>query len=231
MIADLGVLTSLLHLASPALPIGGFSYSQGLESAIEHRIVSDEASAGRWIRDALTLTLAQAEAPVWLLQFDHWRGGDLAALTRWNDWFLVSRESSELRRETEQMGWSLAQLIDKLGWGGPARAAMLAASDAWALPTVHAGAAEALGIAREAGLAAYLFGWAENQVAAALKAVPLGQVAGQRILVTMHAAIPAVVAEAVERAAQSPPRLSTMSTQFGVLSARHETQYSRLFRS
>ncbi|MFT4100019.1 MAG: urease accessory UreF family protein [Burkholderiaceae bacterium] len=220
-----------MHLASPALPIGGFSYSQGLEAAIDRGLVHDEASAGAWIGDALALTLAQAEAPLWLLQFDHWQRDDLAALSRWNDWFLASRESRELRLETEQMGWSLAQLIGRLGWGGERRARALADLGTVALPTAYAGAAQALGLARAAGLTAYLFGWAENQVAAALKAVPLGQLAGQRILSAMHGRIPLVVAEAAERAAATPPRLSTLATQFGILSARHETQYSRLFRS
>lgn len=81
------------------------------------------------------------------------------------------------------------------------------------------------------GLTAYCFSWAENQVAAAIKAIPLGQLAGQKLLFAMHARLPTVVAEAVRRANADPPQLSTFSPHLGVLSARHETQYSRLFRS
>ena len=103
-------LISLLHLASPALPIGGFSYSQGLEAAIDCGMVRDAATAEHWIRDNLVHVQAQCEAPVWLLLHRAWRAHSRDDVSRWNDWFHVTRETSELRLETEQMGWSLAKL-------------------------------------------------------------------------------------------------------------------------
>ena len=224
-------LISLLHLASPALPIGGFSYSQGLEAAIDCGLVKDAATAGQWIHHNLVHVQAQCEAPVWLLLHRAWHAGDHAAVRRWNEWFHVTRETSELRLETEQMGWSLAKLVAQMEWGDmPMRDALRELSPL-CLPTAFAAACVALEIDARAGLAAYAFNWAENQVAAAIKAVPLGQVAGQKILRGLHRHVLDVVEEAVQRADAEPPRLSTFSPMLGLLSARHETQYSRLFRS
>ncbi|MBY4895786.1 urease accessory protein UreF [Cupriavidus sp. AU9028] len=227
-------LLSLLHLASPALPIGGFSYSQGLESAIDSGIVVDADTARDWIRENLLHVQAHAELPLWLLLHRAWRKRDVEALRRWNHWFLTSRESAELRLETEQMGWSLAKLIGQMQWGDDALQEALSALSALSpvcLPTAFAAACVALDVEEKDGLAAYCFTWAENQVAAAIKAVPLGQVAGQRILGDMHRCVLEAVEEATRRADADPPELSTFSPMLGLLSARHETQYSRLFRS
>ncbi|WP_019447466.1 urease accessory protein UreF [Cupriavidus sp. BIS7] len=224
-------LISLLHLASPALPIGGFSYSQGLEAAIDCGLVNDAATAERWICDNLAHVQAQCEAPVWLLLHRAWREQDHASVRRWNDWFHATRETSELRLETEQMGWSLAKLIAQMGWGDDTLQGLLRDMSPVCLPTAFSAACAALQIDARDGLAAYAFNWAENQVAAAIKAVPLGQVAGQRILRGLHGVVLEVVDEAVRRANADPPQLSTFSPMLGLLSARHETQYSRLFRS
>jgi len=224
-------LISLLHLASPALPIGGFSYSQGLEAAIDCGLVNDAATAERWICDNLAHVQAQCEAPVWLLLHRAWLDQDHASVRQWNDWFHATRETSELRLETEQMGWSLAKLIAQMGWGDDALQGLLRDMSPVCLPTAFTAACAALQIDARDGLAAYAFNWAENQVAAAIKAVPLGQVAGQRILRGLHGVVLEVVDKAVRRADADPPQLSTFSPMLGLLSARHETQYSRLFRS
>lgn len=224
-------LISLLHLASPALPIGGFSYSQGLEAAIDCGMVTDAATAEHWIRDNLVHVQAQCEAPVWLLLHRAWQAQDHAAVAKWNDWFHVTRETSELRLETEQMGWSLAKLVGQMEWGDEPMRNTLRELSPLCLPTAFTAACVALDINERDGLAAYAFNWAENQVAAAIKAVPLGQVAGQRMLRGLHRHVLDAVEEAAQRADAEPPRLSTFSPMLGVLSARHETQYSRLFRS
>ncbi|MDE1182964.1 urease accessory UreF family protein [Paraburkholderia sp.] len=221
-------LTALLHLASPALPIGAFSYSQGLEAAIEAQLVTDADSARNWIANGLTNVLAHGELPFLAHQIERWRSHDAAALAAANAEFLASRESAELRRETEQMGWSLRQLCASLEWGDEARRATLASITPVAQPTAFAFAAYTQDAATEATLAAYAFSWVENQAAAALKAVPLGQVAGQRIIVALRGPID----DAVQRAmATSPDQINTFAPQLGILSARHESQYSRLFRS
>ncbi|WCM21865.1 urease accessory protein UreF [Paraburkholderia bryophila] len=221
-------LTALLHLASPALPIGAFSYSQGLEAAIEAQLITDADSARAWIASGLTDVLARGELPFIAHQMERWRTHDAAGLAEANSEFLASRESAELRRETEQMGWSLRQLCVSLEWGDAARRATLAALTPLAQPTAFAFAAYAHDVARDAALAAYAFSWVENQAAAALKAVPLGQLAGQRIIVALREPIDAAVTRAL---ATTPEHINTFAPQLGILSARHESLYSRLFRS
>jgi len=224
-------LVALLHLSSPALPIGGFSYSQGFEAAAELRLVSDEPTAEQWIIDQLELVIAQCEAPMWTLLFDCWSKGNWAGIDYWNTWFNASRETLEMRRETEQMGWSLARLATDLNWGTVQAQSHLLGQESITLPTSHSYCIQALGIGKHAGLAAYVFLWLENQVAAAIKTIPLGQMAGQRILDRVRPRIPAVVEQALSRAGGVPPELRTLAPQFSILSSRHETQYSRLFRS
>lgn len=214
-------LLALLQLASPALPVGGFAYSQGLESAISEGLVHDAASAQRWIHDALLLVLARFEAPAWLRIHDAALARDESAMRQWNEELLATRETAELRAESLQMGASMLRVY------APLNLAVPSLPDA----TYTAGFAIAcsqLGIARLDGLAAYLWAWTENQVLVAVKTVPLGQQAGQAMLLALHS----TVQQAVELAAALPDdELGTAAIGFALHSARHETQYSRLFRS
>jgi len=216
-------LARLLQLASPALPVGAYSYSQGLESAVEAGIVRDAASAERWIADVLEFSMARMEAPVFLRLCEAWRAGDAAAAGRWNARFLASRESAELRAESVQMGYSLARLVRELGAdGGPA---------AWeevSFPAAFTYAVACWSLDAHDALIAYLWTWCENQVMAAIKAVPLGQTAGQRMLLALGESIPVVAAGA---AALDDDSLGNYAPGLALLSARHETQYSRIFRS
>lgn len=221
-------LTALLHLASPALPIGAFSYSQGLEAGIEAQWITDADTTRAWIEAGLMHVLARGELPLIAHQMARWQARHASAIAAADAQFLASREAAELRRETEQMGWSLKQLALALEWGDETRRATLGALTPVSQPTVYAFAAAAHELATDAALAAYAFAWAENQVAAAIKALPLGQLAGQRILVAARA----VIDRAVEHAMHTPPdRIHTFSPMLGIFSARHEAQYSRLFRS
>jgi urease accessory protein len=229
--AGVDAQTALLQLASPGLPIGGYSYSQGLEAAVACELVHDEDTARAWIREQLLHVMAHCEAPAWLLLFDAWSQADYERAARWNAWFHASRETRELRRETEQRGWSLASLANELSWGGPALRAALGGLPVITLPAAHACCACALELDRHDALAAYLFTWVENQVMAAIKTIPLGQLAGQRILDDVRRHVGAACGEAAHRADASPPKLDTLAPQLAILSARHETQYSRLFRS
>jgi urease accessory protein len=215
----------LLQLASPTLPVGAYSYSQGLEAAIESRIVTDAASAERWIGDVLALAVAPMEAPVFLRLVAAWSANDPAAVARWNGEFVASRETAELRAETLQMGHSLRILLRDLAVGDAAR---LEAVDDLAYPAAFAAAVAAWDIDAREALAAYLFAWIENQVMAAIKAVPLGQTQGQRMLATLAERIAAIV----ERAARAGDEdLCNFAPGLALASARHETQYSRIFRS
>jgi urease accessory protein len=167
-------LARLLQLASPALPVGAYSYSQGLEAAVEAGIVRDAASAERWIADVLAFSMARMEAPVLLRLCGAWNAGDAAAAGRWNALFIASRESAELRAESVQMGYSLTRLLGELDTdGGPA------AWDEVSFPAAFAYAVARWNIDARDALVAYLWAWCENQVMAALKAVPLGRRQGR----------------------------------------------------
>ena len=216
-------LTRLLQLASPALPVGAYSYSQGLEAAIEAKIVRDEATALAWIEDVLELTVARMEAPVFLRLHAAWESGDEGAAAHWNALFLASRETAELRAETVQMGHSLARLFAELGHEHP-----FGSWDEVSMPAAYAWWAARCDLDAASSVVAYLWSWAENQVMAAVKAVPLGQSAGQRVLFALGSA----GARIAERAADvEDDALGNFAPAFAILSSQHETQYSRLFRS
>lgn len=206
-------LSKLLQLASPALPVGAYSYSGGLEAAVEAGVVHDAASAEQWIDDVLEFAVARMEGPILIRM--------MSKLEPWNEFFLASRESAELRAETAQMGYSLNRLLKDLGVGE-------VPLEEPSFPAAFAYAAAHWKIAPEAALQAYLWAWAENQVMAAVKAVPLGQTDGQRILLGLgdriSALLPGIFSMQDEDLGNFVPALALLSSQ-------HETQYSRLFRS
>jgi urease accessory protein len=220
----------LLQLASPTLPVGAYTYSQGLEWAADSGIVADEAGAARWIGDALRFSVARFEAPLVASQLDAWARGDDAAVARLNAEFVASRESAELRAETVQMGYSAARLFADVGAFAslPGWLGRLQAVEEPAFPTAWTAAAAAWQVPPEQALIAYLWAWLENQVMAALKAVPLGQSAGQRLLAGLGARLPDLAAHAL---ALPEEQWSNFTPGLALASSRHETQYTRLFRS
>jgi urease accessory protein len=216
-------LARLLQLASPTLPVGAYSYSQALEAAIEAGHVRDADSAVRWIGDVLEHSVARMEAPILLRLIAAWRAADAAAASNWNALFLASRETSELRAETAQMGYSLTKLLTELG-----SAEALKDFDEISFPAAFAYAVAAWEIDSQSALVAYLWAWIENQVMAALKAVPLGQTDGQRMLMALGERLAAIGERATLIA---DDELGSFAPRLAILSSRHETQYSRLFRS
>ena len=205
-------LARLLQLASPTLPVGAYSYSGGLEAACEAGEVHDAASAERWIGDVLEFSVARMEAPLLFRMLKN---------PEWNETFLASRESAELRAETVQMGYSLNRLFKDLGLGE-------VPVEEPSFPAAFAHAAHRWQIEPEAALQAYLWAWLENQVMAAVKAVPLGQTDGQRILLSLGDLLPSFARKAMQ---MKDEELGNFAPGLAMLSARHETQYSRLFRS
>jgi urease accessory protein len=225
-----GALLRLLHLSSPSLPVGAYSYSQGLESAIDAGHVTNESSARHWVADTLAYSVARLEAPVFVRLHRAWAAMDRDALAGWNAYFLAARDSAEFRAETVQMGYSLAKLLSDLFPDDP-RVAWLPSglsAEPVAFPGAMACACVILDTPLEPSLHAFLFAWAENQVLGALKAVPLGQVAGQRMLFSLETPIIEAASHALGLADDD---IGNWTPGLSLLSMRHETQYSRIFRS
>ena len=214
-------LAKLLQLASPALPVGAYSYSGGLEAAIEAGTVHDAASAERWIGDVLEFSVARMDGPIVFSLLSSFAEKDLSRMKKLNETFLASRETAELRAETVQMGYSLNRLLKDLGLGEVPAAEP-------SFPAAFAYAATQWRIEPEAALQAYLWAWLENQVMAAMKAVPLGQTDGQKILLSLGNGLDSLV-ERAQKAKDDD--LGNFAPGLALMSARHETQYSRLFRS
>src|SRR5690606_27664441 len=210
---------------------GGYSYSQGLEAAIERGWVCDEASMQSWLYDLLEAGVGRFEAPL-VHALAHAVGcGDDARAMRLHQRYVASRESAELRAETLQMGRSLLMLLEGLdgleaGVGEAARA-QLAADAPCALPLAWARAARGLGLGPDEALSAWLWAWLENQVMAAMKAIPLGQQAGQRLFSALAPALASTAAAAT----LAEDDWSSFAPGFAMASCWHATQYSRLFRS
>jgi urease accessory protein len=221
-------LLRLLWLASPALPVGGFSYSEGLEAAVEAGLVRDEQSAGDWLVDQLQLSLARGDlAVVAAVVREPERAQELDA------WVRQTRETSEFRLQTEQMGRSLTDWSRVVGWaaeGTPAlhESAGVAARAQPTYPVAFATAAGKTGASARQITLTFALSWSENMMQSAIKSVPLGQSSGQRILARLAAEIPLAVDHAM---GLSDDTRQAFTPMLAILSARHETQYSRLFRS
>lgn len=221
-------LLQLMWLASPALPVGGFSYSEGLEAAVETAHVADEAQAGDWLLDQLHLSLARCDLAVAAQAFSAWQRHDVPAAAALNAWVITTRESSEMRLQAEQMGRSLVEWLKNRGVEDDRVAALAGFAPAPTWPVAFALAAAQTGAPLRAAMLGMAFGWAENMTQAALKAVPLGQSAGQRVLACLSRAVPGAVDHALQLADGERQAFTPM---LAILSAQHETQYSRLFRS
>ncbi|MBP8295857.1 MAG: urease accessory protein UreF [Burkholderiales bacterium] len=225
-------LTRLLHLASTMLPVGAFSYSQGLEWAVECGTVTGRADAERWIVDCLRWSVGRFEAPLLVAAHRAWAAGDDAQARALDDWMRATRETRELLAETLQMGYSLRRWCDDAGALDTAWLARIGRLDSPTYPVLFAAIAAAWGLDVRTMATVYLWSWLENQVGAALKAVPLGQTDGQRILLAAGPAVDAVADDAIARAvATGPEGWTTQCPGLAIASSCHEAQYSRLFRS
>lgn len=216
----------LWQLISPALPVGAYAYSAGMEQACDAGLIRNEADALAWVRGQLCCTQAQLDAPLLLRLHAAWDAGDVERVAYWNAFLQASRETRELLDEDRHLGTALAKLLWDLGIG---------AAEAWfrrgdaSFATSFALAAVHWRIGAEEALSGYLWAWCENQVAAAIKLVPLGQTAGQRLLLALADAVPEAVAMAC--AIDDEDDIGAACPGVTLCSMRHETQYSRLFRS
>jgi urease accessory protein len=218
----------LLRLASPQLPIGGYSYSQGLEMAVEQGLVDGAESARRWIADQLLLNLARFEAPLLLGHCQAAAGEDWASLRTLAEQHRASRETRELRLESRQMGYSLHQLLSGLPeLDQPARQ-FFAEFEEPGLALSWALAARAWQIEPQDALSAWLWGWLENQLAVLMKTLPLGQQAAQRLTSQLLPLLDQAQRQASEL---QPHHWGSAAFGLALASMAHERQYSRLFRS
>src|SRR5690606_18230017 len=203
----------LWQLVSPTLPVGAYSYSQALEYAVEAGYVRDTASAQRWIAGLLETNLAAVDLPLLARVHRAFAAGDTPAVLRWSRELEAMRETAELRLEDMSMGGALAQLLASFGLAVPDK--RLPFASAFALACVH------WEIGERDACAGYAWAWCEAQTAAAVKLVPLGHTAGQRILFHLGGRIPAAVDNALER---GDDELGMSLPGFAIASALHETQ-------
>jgi urease accessory protein len=242
----------LLQLVSPSLPIGGYTYSQGMEWAVEAGWIRDADDLAHWLDEQLQQSMLYVEVPVLLRMMDAVRRADLLALGRWVDRLLAWRETAELRAEESQRGRALADLLMALGvlsrpdgakrgrvaGAGPMEAGNAAQAHAsgpdWypllARSQIAAFAVAAVSwrIAPEDACGGLAWSWCENLVSAGVKLVPLGQTDGQQVLLRLAERIPAVVGTA---RGLDDDTLGVSSPALAIASSAHEVQYTRLFRS
>jgi len=219
---------ALLRLASPQLPIGGYSYSQGLEMAVDQGLVDSPERARGWLTDQLLLNLARFEAPLLLAHCQAAWDGDWAELKRLSEAQRASRETRELLQESRQMGYSLQQLLGGLPELDEEARRLLAELAEPALAVSWALAARAWRIEPQDALAAWLWGWLENQLAVLMKTLPLGQQAAQRLTSEL---LPSLQQAQRTACALEPARWGSAAFGLALASMAHERQYSRLFRS
>lgn len=221
--SDLALL-GLMQLVSPALPIGAFAWSQGLESAFELGWVESETDLQEWLGGVLEDGLSRCELPLLVRLQTAWAAQDAEAIAKWNDWLHATRETAELSDEDTRLGAALVTLLRNLDL----------LPDASLIPhepgyiTMFAWVAHHRNVPERLTLLGFAWAWLENQLAAACKALPLGHTAAQRITEHMRPLLVTAVEVALKR---DDEELGPILPGLALGSALHETQYSRLFRS
>jgi len=227
MPTDTGKLAQLrlMQLTSPALPVGGFTYSQGIEWAVEAGWLKDVDGLVDWLFGLIDDGLGGLELPLLVRLYGACQADDPAGVARWGKQLFASRESRELRQEERNRARALISLLRDLD---------MDRAEAWSDELSHCQAAPfALAavewqISPEDCLLGYAWSWLENQVAAAIKLVPLGQTDGQRVQLHLAERLPGVCARAMTI---DDDAIGASAPALAIASAGHETQYTRLFRS
>jgi urease accessory protein len=215
---------ALLRLVSPALPVGAYAGSEGLEYAVEAGWLPGESEVQEWIGGRLAHSLCRLDIPLLARFYAAWQTDDAAALARWSGFLAAARETAELAAHDRSLGRSLARLLADLG---VVRARALGEGRDVSYAAAFALAVAEWSIPLEAAAEGYLFAWLESQLAAAIKLVPLGQTQGQRILGALMNEIPALAARGLALADES---IGFSEPGLAIASALHESQYARLFR-
>ena len=219
-------LLHLLQLTSPALPVGAFSYSEGLEVLVQQQHLSGPAPLAAWLEDELWAGLVAVETAALAPLIEALRAGDAQALLELDGWLLAQREAPELRAQQRQMGRALQQLLADLGWPLPPPLAAAGAVLSWPAALAWGGLCLAIGAPQLQQ--AYLYSWVANQISAAVRLVPLGATDGQRL----QGQLAPLLAERGRQLAQTDPRtLWSAGVGAGLAQLQHAELYSRLFRS
>jgi urease accessory protein len=213
-------LLRLLQLTSPSLPIGGYCYSEGIETLCEQGVMANSAALQAWLTHELTAGSVRLDAAVLCRTY---QGQDPIT---WNQWLTASRESSELIAQSLQMGRSLLRLFKSLEPDWEEIEPLMAADCHGAV--AFSRAAWRWNIPLEQALLGYLHSWTSNLVGAGIKLIPLGQTAGQQVLLELGAVIEAAVPEIL---GLEDDQLESWTWGLSLASLNHEVQYSRLFRS
>lgn len=219
-------LLPLLQLVSPALPVGAYSYSEGLESLVERGTITNAVQLQAWLEQELRYGAIRLEAAVMVRAHSSFSGGDLEALSAWNDWLSATRETHELRQQSWQMGQSLLKLLIDLQPQLQSVKGAIARPCNWAV--AFGVAAAAWRIDAQAAVMGYLQSWATNLVNAGVKLIPLGQTAGQQILFSLQDLLTETTHSVLD---WEDEQLGSCGWGLALASMAHETQYSRLFRS
>ncbi len=217
---------SILQLTSPALPVGAYSYSEGLETLVEQGIIVNQQNLQGWLTSQLRYGAIRIEAAVMIRAYKSVKIGDLEALAYWNRWLSAARETEELRTSSWQMGRSLIQLLGKLQPEILSITNNIGSQCNYAIAFGIAAAHWQIDI--KAALLGYLHSWASNLITAGVKIIPLGQTAGQMLLLDLQELLSVV---GVEILALEDDDLACCTWGLSLASMQHETQYTRLFRS
>jgi urease accessory protein len=219
-------LLSLLQIASPALPVGAYSYSEGLETLIFEGKVKNQKTLQNWIEDSLKFGAIRLEAAVMIRVYRALQKDDLESINYWNNWATATRETEELRLQSLQMGMSLNRLLISMQ---PALENKLKVCETECNFAVAFGvAAQNWQIEEKAALLGFLHSWASNLIGAGVKLIPLGQTAGQQLLLTIQSTIIEATQEILDL---KDDDLNVCSWGLSLASMNHETLYTRLFRS
>lgn len=215
----------LMQLISPSLPVGAFTYSQGLEWAVECGWVTDEPTLKEWILSLLESSMSHLEVPLFARLYHASARQDNQALSYWTHYLIASRETKELRLEERNRGRAMASLLPELG--------IPVATDSMTLfrqcqLTGFAHAAHYWQIPLNDAVAGYLWGWLESITLAGVKIIPLGQTAGQKIITELTTAIPDTINTGLKLPDEA---IGASSTAQAIASSLHETQYTRIYRS
>jgi urease accessory protein len=221
-------LLALLQLTSPALPVGAYSYSEGLETLVDRHLITNADQLQLWLTESMTIGSIGIETAIVCRAHRDWLGTNFDRLAYWNHWLSATRESYELQQQNWQMGRSLLKLLRDLQPQGEWSRLETSMGENCNFAIAFAIAAALGEMDERTTLAGYLYSWASNLVSAGIKLIPLGQTDGQRLL--QNLSTPMMMA--VDRALVLPDEdLFSCNWGLALASMTHETQYSRLFRS